>query len=376
MSLTDRNLHRLSFGIEEEYFLIDGATGAMPTSPPAAFIASCQCAFGEALNGEMFQSQIELVTPILHDLQAARELLTSQRRQLADIARRFDLRIICAGTHPSADWRSQRASEVGSYPQLFLDHQYVAQRSLLSGLHVHVGVPEGVDRIQVMNQLLPWLPLLLALSSSSPFWGGQDTGLKSYRQTMCGEWPRMGLPEHFTNEAAFTAYVQLLVDSAAIRRSNDIWWCLRPSARYPTLELRIADACPRVEDALCIVDLFRALVGHAVAHPQVAHDSQRQRLLTGENYWRARRYGVQAHLLDPKNGALGRIDSWLDRLAAMLNDSGLDPELMAHARQIAQQGSSADRQLAVYRQALNEGLSAHEALTRVVTHLSEDTWAG
>lgn len=365
-----------SFGIEEEYFLVDPLTRDMPPAPPPGFLAACREAFGERLCAEMFQSQIELVTPILQGPDAARALLLEGREQLAAIAERFDLEVICAGAHPFADWREQLANETGNYPPLFADHQMVAQRSLLSGLHVHVGIPEGHDRIQVMNRVLPWVPLLLALSASSPFWGGRSTGLKSYRQALCGEWPRMGLPEHFADDAAFEAYVQMLVRAAAIRKANDVWWCIRPSARYPTLELRIADACPLVEDVLCIVGLFRALVAEALSHSGAVADGHGQRLINAENYWRARRFGVQAQFLDDEGATLQPLDVWLDRAQALLGERFADHAALARARQIVQQGSSADRQLAVFNQALGSQVSTSEALVRVVASLVEETRRG
>lgn len=362
-----------SFGIEEEYFLVGPLTRDMPPAPPAGFIAACRAEFGERLCAEMFQSQIELVTPILHDLGNARRQLLDGRRRLIAISERFDLQLICAGAHPFADWREQRASEDGNYPQLFADHQMVAQRSLLSGLHVHVGIAPGHDRIQVMNRVLPWVPLLLALSSSSPFWSGRDTGLKSYRQAMCGEWPRMGLPEHFADDAAYDAYVQMLVRSAAMRRANDIWWNIRPSARYPTLELRIADACPLVEDVLCIVGLFRALIAHALTQDDEVGDGHTQRLVTAENYWRARRFGTQAQFLDLDGTALHSLGTWLDRAESLLGERFADPAVFARARQIVHNGSSADRQLALFNQALEAQVASSEALVRVVASLVEET---
>lgn len=362
-----------SFGIEEEYFLVDPLTRDIPPAPPDGFLAACRTAFGERLCAEMFQSQIELVTPILHNLNDARGHLLEGRERLIGIAERFDLQVICAGAHPFADWREQLASEDGSYPQLFADHQMVAQRSVLSGLHVHAGIPPGHDRIQVMNRVLPWVPLLLALSSSSPFWGGRDSGLKSYRQALCGEWPRMGMPEHFEDDAAFAAYVQMLVHASAIRKTNDVWWTIRPSARYPTLELRIADACPLVEDVLCIAALFRALIAHALTqHGEVA-DGAGQRLITAENYWRARRFGVQATFLDSDGMALHSLGNWLDHAEALLGERFAVPATFARARQIVQNGSSADRQLAVFNQALQAQVSSSEALVRVVASLVEET---
>jgi glutamate---cysteine ligase / carboxylate-amine ligase len=366
-----------TFGIEEEFFLVDLASRDIAALPPAGCIEALRQAFGGRLAEEMFRSQIELVTPVLHDLATARSCLIDGRQRLAKIAEQFGLGLYGAATHPFADWRQQLATDSPHYSQLFADYRDVAQRSLLSGLHVHVGVPAEVDRVRVMNRVLPWLPLLLTLSTSSPFWQGRRAGLLSYRRALCGEWPRMGIPEALPDEASLQAYVDLLLASDSIRKRGDVWWFIRPSARFPTLELRIADACPLVADVLCIAGLFRGLVAWAIEAGDPP-DMSLQRLVLEENYWRARRLGGAAQFLDVDGrSALPAMD-WLERLRERIEpwvEAFGDGEVFEQARRILRHGSSAERQLARYESERESGLDQRQALAAVVDMVLEETRA-
>jgi carboxylate-amine ligase len=370
-----------SFGIEEEFFLVDRRTRDIPAQPPADLLQAAREALGERLAEEMFQSQLELVSPVLWDLAEARACLLEQRTRLAQVAAGFGLGLVCAGSHPFADWSAKQANTSARYRQLFDDYRLIAQRCLLCGLHVHVGIPPEEDRVRVMNRVLPWLPLLLVLSTSSPFWLGRPSGCMSYRQVICGEWPRMGLPdEHFPDEPAFEAYVQWLLASGSIRTENDIWWCIRPSARFPTLELRVTDACPSVEDALCIAGLFRALVAGAMS----GDDSDPleyplQRLVLAENYWRARHLGIHAMFIDDTGEASLSAGAWLARAHAFCgaqDESMTEGAAFARARHILRYGSNADRQLQRYREALDAGLPKQQALVAVVDGLLAESCGG
>jgi carboxylate-amine ligase len=362
------------FGIEEEFLLVDRTSRDVCAEPPRELIEALRQAFGPCLAEEMFLSQIELVTPVLHDLGAARDCLLRGRRRLAELASGFGLAPYGAASHPFADWRRQLATDSPHYRRLFDDYRDVARRSLVSGLHVHVGVAPEIDRVKVMNRVLPWLPLLLALSASSPFWEGRRTGLLSYRRTLCGEWPRMCIPEPLVDAAALAGYVELLTASGAIRKAGDLWWFIRPSARFPTLELRIADACPRVDDVLCIAGLFRGLVAWASEdtsaegawHPLL-------RPLLEENYWRARRLGCAARFLDTDGGEWAAGD-WLDRLGERIGP-WRDAAAFEQARRILRDGSSGERQLAHYEQAIAAGLDPRQALAGVVDQVLQETSA-
>lgn len=361
----------LGFGIEEEYLLVDLSSRDVPTCAPQGLVKACRHIFGAQLAEEMFQCQLELTTPVLHDLNEARACLVQQRTRLAEVMPEFGLGLVSVGAHPFANGLATRNTDSPRYRFLFEDYRLIARSSLLCGLHVHVGVPEGQDRIRLMNQLLHWLPPLLALSASSPFWLGEPTGSMSYRRAICGQWPRMELPDEFPSETAFQAYVGWLLGSGSIRSENDIWWLIRPSARFPTLELRITDACPSVEDAICIAGLFRTFVAHALAHPQ-PRPGRKQRLVVTENYWRARQQGIHARYLDETGCNARDISAWLDlaeerfgETAHALGDQGA----FTQARRIAQSGGSADRQLDWYRQGLSRGSSTRQALHAVVDGL-------
>ncbi|WP_081963137.1 carboxylate-amine ligase [Pseudomonas sp. ML96] len=363
--------HALSFGIEEEFLLVDLASRDVVRQPPAALLPACREEFGLCLAEEMFQSQFELVSPILESLDEGRAWLQNSRQRLNSLTRRHGIGLLGAASHPFADWREQLPSDSPHYRKLFADHGDIAQRSLVSGLHVHVGVPNEYDRLRVMNRLLGWLPLLLALSCSSPFWGGRDTAMASYRRCLCGEWPRMCLPEPLPDQQSFDAYVGLLLAAGALQRRGDIWWFIRPSARFATLELRIADACPLVEDALCIAGLFRALVAWALDAEDDALGGL-QRLLLEENYWRARRLGCSARFLDAQGHGEVSASEWLAQLERLVGTQAA-PESFRQAERILREGGSAQRQRQVLRTAQAAGLGERQAQQAVVDSLLEET---
>jgi len=371
---------RLPFGIEEEFFLTDLERRSVVRQPHRAFRDACKAALGAQVSRELLRSQVELVTPILHDLGSAAEVLERHRRQLGSVAASFGMGLVAAGTHPLAQWREQRATALPRYERLFDDFQIIAQRNLLCGLHVHVEVPAHLDRIRVMNGVIPGLPMLLALSASSPFWARRHTGLMSYRQAAYDEWPRTGIPEIFDNEAAYLRYVSLLQVTGSLGDASSIWWAIRPSSRYPTLELRIADACPRIGDALCIAGLFRVLVRHASTHlASPGPPEGMTRLIAEENRWRAKRFGSAASFLDADRGVLLTLAEWLEatreRCGAAVAE--LDAEaVFDEALEIAREGGSAQRQLATYEALRARGVPRDRCLVAVVDALLAETRSG
>jgi glutamate---cysteine ligase / carboxylate-amine ligase len=310
-----------TFGIEEEFFLTDLSSRNIASNPPAGLFAGSKAAFGAAVSHELLRSQIELISPVLHDVGSAREWLHSSRRALAGIAEGFGLGILAAGTHPMAQWREQKATDLPRYESLLEDFQIVAQRNLLCGLHVHVAVPDAVDRVHAMNQVMPWLPLLLSLSASSPFWARKRTGLMSYRQAVYDEWPRTGIPDFFDNERSYRSFVDFMVQTGSLKNESYLWWAIRPSMRFPTLELRIADACPRIEDALCVAAIFRAMVSQVCIEPGLsAARNEMTRLLIEENRWRAKRFGTRATFLHQESRRNLSIDDWLTIRSCRVHD--------------------------------------------------------
>lgn len=369
-----------SIGIEEEFFLADAATGGIAVRMPEGFVRACDARVTGTATYELMQSQIETTTPVCRDAGELADTLHRLRADLACVAHEFGLSLIASGTHPLAEWREQLHTEAPRYRQMVDDFQIVGRRNLLSGLHVHVAPPAGIDRVDVMNRVLPWLPLLLALSASSPFWGRQDSGLASYRQAAYDEWPRTGIPDHFGGQADYDAFVQGLLRADVIPDPGQLWWAIRPSARFPTLELRICDSCTRIEDALCIAALFRCLVRALVRLPELGRArTSVTRMLIEENRWQAKRHGVHALFVDEVNGS--RREPLPDALERLLDIVADDAHALGctrdveHARQIVARGTSADLQRQLYRARRDAGASRSDACREVARWLIEATRA-
>lgn len=368
---------RLNFGIEEEYFLTDLVTRRMPGQPDAQAIEACRAALGQSFAYEMFQGQIEVASPVFSSLPDAADYLATTRSALRRALEPFGLGLLSAGSHPLADWRIQQPTDQAHFHQLFDDYQRVARRSVLSGLHVHVEVPGHLDRIRVMNEVLPWVPLLLALSTSSPFWEGEDSGFMSYRQVACDEWPRMGIPEFFEDQDAFDDYVALMTRTGSIRQPSDCWWSVRPAARFPTLELRITDACPRLDEALCIASLFRLMVADAITQPLPGTKFTRAAYwVLKENRWRAKRYGIHGTFIGKDHEPTISVEQWLTLAQATFAETAQQlgvQDVFKQARRMLIEGTSADRQRYTVEQALRDGRSMPEALARAVDQLLMET---
>ncbi|MDH0301982.1 MULTISPECIES: carboxylate-amine ligase [unclassified Pseudomonas] len=363
-----------TFGIEEEYLLIDLASARVLATPSAAVARRCRQALGPHFAEEMFRSQIEVVSPDFDSLHQARGFLLEHRERLREALASEGAGLYGAASHPSAQWLRQHPRDTAHHRQLFDDYQRVARRSLLNGLHVHVGVPAGVDRMQLINRLLYWLPLFLLLSTSSPFWGGQDSGYMSYRRVICGEWPHMGLPEPLADWSAYQRYRALLQRTGTLAEDGDFWWAIRPSRRFPTVELRICDGCPRLEDALAIAGLFRHLVEHcADCHPAPRPVSRELRWITQENYWRALRHGRHGTFIGVHAEADVNAEGWLAQLHGLYPPDSADAERASmHARRILREGTSADRQLAAFARARSLALDSRQALRAVVAQVQDD----
>ncbi len=341
-----------SFGIEEEYFLVDAQTKAVMRRMPAEFMSDAQAALGESVSGEFLQSQIEVMTPPHTDMGAALAQLRDLRRTAAEIAAQHGMGILATGTHPTAQWERSSQSEGERYDTVMDDLQMIGRRNMLCGLHVHVEVPDPSQRIDVMSRILPYLPLFIALSTSSPFWRSQNTGLKGYRLAAYDELPRTGIPEMFRTQAEFDAYVDALVRANVIPDSSYIWWTIRPSLAHPTLELRAPDACTNVEHAIAIAALYRGLVRRLVRDPakNAEHDIV-SRAIIKENKWRAQRYGINGTFADLwGQGALTVEDMLRDVLDDIRDDVdalGCAKEAMS-CRDILTTGTSADNQIQIF----------------------------
>jgi carboxylate-amine ligase len=334
------------FGIEEEYFLCDAATLQPAMNTPESLFRHA----GARLNREMLQAQLEVATRPHTKSQDARDELVELRRMAAEAAGDHGLAILACGTHPTADWRHAVHSPKDRYKELIERLQIVGRRNMLCGMHVHVEVPDPDSRVDVMSRMIPYVPMLLALSTSSPFWRSQSTGLKGYRLTAYDELPRTGMPELFRSMQDYQAYVSALVCSGAIPNATHIWWAMRPSDKYPTLELRATDCCTRLDDAVAIAALYRCLVRHLFRHPFLNADLDCvDRAIAVENKWRAQRYGVEASFASPAGAIPLRemLDDVVDIISSDADALRCWDDIL-HCRNIVSAGSSADEQLRAF----------------------------
>lgn len=369
-----------SFGVEEEFFLASARDGSLIRRTPESLMSAARARLGSsAVVCELLQSQIELVSPVFHDCSEAAESLARARRVVGELAASMDLQLIAAGTHPLGSWRAQMITEQRRYDELFSDFRIIGQRNLVCGLHVHVAIPPHVDRVELMNRAMRWLPMFLALSTSSPFWDGGVTGLLSYRQALYDEWPRSGVPDFFIDEADYAAFAERLRSAGAIRDASELWWAIRPALRHPTLELRIADACTRLEDAVAIATLYRCLIALLVETPELGRRrSTHTRRIVDENRWRAKRDGVAARFLDEDGGPTEPLAAIVERLLDLADEQ--IQRLRCEAallplRTILTTGSSAHEQLRIYNDLRAQGASAEAASQRVAQWLASETLA-
>jgi glutamate---cysteine ligase / carboxylate-amine ligase len=365
------------FGLEEEFFLSRADTGALAVDVAGALLDEARSELGDCVAAEMLQSQIEIASPIFTGIDEACQRMAALRHGLAHVAACMGLNLVAAGTHPMGVWQEQLVADDLRYEQLMADFRIVGHRNLVCGLHVHVSVPSCVDRVELMNRVMRWLPLLLALSTSSPFWNARVTGLLSYRQALYDEWPRSGIPDFFENEADYSAFAQRMTDAGAIRDSSQVWWAIRPSLRYPTLELRIADACTYIEDSITIATLFRCLVAATVRHPRAGtrHTTHTRRIID-ENRWRAKRDGLGAEFIAEASSDVHSVARVLAAAREFVADEAEElqcrPALEGLAT-ILQRGTSAHRQLKIYNEVRAAGASRTDALREVLAWLAEAT---
>ena len=340
-----------SLGIEEEYFLVNAETGEVSTETPEILFEQAFAGTEGRVEREMLQAQAETVTRPCTSLSQARAELRFARSVLSAVAGSHGLAILGAGTHPTATWRGAVQTAKERYDKVMADLQMIGERNMLCGMHVHVSLPDPTRRVEIMRRIIPFLPLFIALSTSSPFWQGRLTGLRGYRLAAYDELPRTGLPELFRDDEEFQAYCGALIQSGAIADSSHLWWAIRPSLKYPTLELRAADSCTHIEDAVAIAALYRVIVRHLYINPDcnAAVDSV-SRAIAVENKWRAQRYGVHGSFATPE-GPL-TVGEFLDRAVALTAEDarllGCAAEI-EHCREIVRQGTSADAQIALHQ---------------------------
>ena len=367
------------FGIEEEYFLADATTRGTPRRAVKAFHAAVKAKLS-GVERELLQSQVEVASPPSSDFAETRGVLAGLRAGLAGVGQEHGILVPACGTHPLARWSRQAHTEAKRYDGLIRDLRILGRRNVVCGMHVHVEVPRPEARIDPMNRLLPFTSTLLALSTSSPFWQGQATGLSGYRLSVFGEMPRTGLPDLFADDADYARYVDLMVRSGAIADASFLWWTLRPSTKYPTLELRVADACTRLDDTITIAALFRCLVRLVDRRPDLNLGlTGASRAIAAENMWRAQRDGVGCTMIDPVTGEAVPFAAYLDGLLTMIADDAdalsCKNEVEA-ARRIVSRGTSSDMQAKIFAAARRGTTSEREALRPVVDWLAATTSSG
>ena len=371
---------KFTIGIEEEYYLVDRETRDLVKSRPQEMMAALEKKFKGQVVPEFISSQIEVGTKVCKTIAAAGRDLRRLRKALAGAAGEHGMAIIAASTHPFASWAAQSHTDKERYNILARDLQAVARRLLISGMHVHVGIEDEELRIDLLNQVSYFLPHLLALSTSSPFWRGEETGLKSYRIAVFDELPRTGLPEQFESWGEYQRHVDVLTQAGVIDNPSKLWWDVRPSARFPTLEVRIPDIPTRIEDTICIAAIYLCILRMLY---RLRRQNQRWRkyanMLIAENRWRAQRYGFEGGLVDFGKGEIVPYEGLLEEIIEMVGEDAeffdCRPEV-EHARTILQRGTSAHRQLALYHELRGQGVDKLEALREVVDHLIDETVAG
>ena len=369
-----------TIGIEEEYLLVDKETRGLVVDPPQTLMAEAEEKCGPQVTAELLRSQIEIGTKVCNNVQEAHEDLARLRRNIIEVADRHGLAPIAASTHPFSSWTDQKHTKKDRYDELTHEMQGAARRLVICGMHVHVGIGDDELRIDLMNQMSYFLPHLLALSCSSPFWRGRDTGLKSYRLTIFDALPRTGLPERFASFAEYQRHVGILMDAGLIEDSTRIWWDLRPSARYPTLETRIMDVCTRLDDTVALASLLMCIMRMLY---RLRTKNQRWRLYTPmlirENRWRAMRDSFDEGLIDLAKGVVVPFEDLLDELCSLVAEDaralGCVNEVSG-VRDILSRGTSAHRQLRDYGLERASGASVEDSLKAVVDTLVADTAEG
>ena len=315
-----------------------------------------------------------------HTPAEARADLARLRRTVADVAARHGMALIAAATHPFASWKEQLHTDKDRYNLLANDMQAVARRLLICGQHVHVGIADEDLRIDLMNQVVYFLPHILALSTSSPFWRGDETGLMSYRMSVFDELPRTGIPDRFESWSEYQRLVGQMTGAGVIEDATKIWWDIRPSARFPTLEMRISDVCTQLDDAMTIAAMYLCLLRMLY---RLRKNNQRWRIyprtLVNENRWLAQRFGTTGNMVDFGRGTLVPYAELLEELLELVAEDaeafGCVAEV-AHAREIVARGTSAQRQIETFHRALDAGASEAEAHRAVVDMLIDETLAG
>ena len=370
----------ITLGIEEEFFLVDPESRDLLADPDVRIFETCDAQRGpHKIVRELLRTQIETNSRVCDSVAEVHAALLETRQIVVRAAEAYGAAVMAASTHPFADWRSQAVTPRERYERFTVTYQDSVRRFLIGGMHVHAGFGDPDSRIRVMTAVRRYLPILHALSATSPFIEGHETGFKSYRLNLLGNLPRTSLPGPLRSRADFDRLVADYQRMDFITDGSELWWDIRPSHKFPTIELRICDVCTRVDDAMCIVALYASLIRWLLRQDQAgALPPEPPTEIIGENRWLAQRYGVLAFLGDEHGGGRKDIGDCTEELVDMLADDaralGCETELR-HALTIIRDGTGADRQVDLYRLRRLEGDSHQEALRQVVDLVLAETRA-
>lgn len=367
-------------GIEEEYLVVDRETRDLVESPPPEMWKALGEVLGSQVTHELLKAQVEVGTKVCANVAEAREDLAALRRDLSKVVSDYDAAIIASSTHPFANWENQETTDDPRYMRLAADYQHIARQLIICGMHVHVGIEDPHVRLDLMDQVKYMLPHLLALSTSSPFWDGVNTGLLAYRLVIFQNLPRTGIPQEFVSWGEYERYLSVLVEADLIEDASKLWWDIRPSSKYPTLEMRVSDVCTRLDDAMTIAALYQCLLSFLY---RLRRNNQKWRIyapaLIEENMWRAQRYGTDGTLVDFGKRELVPMADLIEEIIELIAQDAIELNVrdeVRNARTIVAEGTSAHRQIATYEKALAGGASDREALQAVVDELIADTLYG
>lgn len=361
-----------TIGIEEEFQIIDPKTRELKSHIQQIIKDTSEPHLAEQLKPELHQSVVELGTKVCANIKEARNDLYELRSNLAKTAISSGMRIAAAGTHPFSHWKDQKITEHPRYKTIIEDMQMVARANLIFGLHVHVGIDDREDGIQIMNAARYFVPHILALSTNSPFWVGRNTGFKSYRIKVFDRFPRTGLPDYFDSLAHYENFLKLLVKTHCIDDAKKIWWDIRLHPYFDTLEFRVCDIPMRADESLAIAALFQAIVAklHRLKKQNLGFRLYRRSLIL-ENKWRACRYGLDGKLIDfgkqEEVNCRDLIHELLEFVDEVVDDLGIREEIN-YVPTMLRRGSGADRQLEIWEQSND--------LDQVVDYIIEETHHG
>lgn len=364
----------VTIGVEEECILVDPETGLVVTKPSPEYFKELSAELGDLVSPEALASVVETRTNVCSNVTELREEMIMLRSAITRVADKYKLAPLFASIHPFGRWRDQVLTRDQKYLRFAQEYQRCENRAFVVGMHIHVGVEDVDQRIRLLNELIPYLSIFLALSTSSPFWNGEDTGLNSYRTAIWHDLPRTGLPPIFKDAIEYDDYIQTLLDFKIVKSGNEVWWDIRPNANNPTLELRICDICTELEDAVAITALFQCLC-LMLEKGKIKTDWQPHRYaFARENIWQAQRRGVMGKYVqqkhDEKTTHAQEILYLVEKLKPYAAELGCEAEL-AHLVTIIERGTSAEIQRRIFFNALQSGANEQDALQMVVAHLIE-----